>query len=114
MNNITYVPGLINLTPHDVQIWDGERLIHRIPAEETSARCKENVKPTGEFVKIPLVELSYAEVDGLPEEKSNVIYIVSVLVAQQFPNRRDLLVPYDLVRNENGSIIGCRKLARII
>jgi hypothetical protein len=57
--------------------------------------------------------LSYATTHDLPAYATTKLYIVSVLVAQQHPNRLDLLVPHDLVR-KNGQIIGCKRLVRIV
>lgn len=110
---------LINLTPHDVQIWDGDRCMASIPPTFPPARCSEIAYESDSLSwlsgqSISTVDLSYADVRDLPPANGADKYIVSVLVAQQFPERSDLLVPYDLVRNEKGSIIGCRKLARIV
>lgn len=110
------IKNLINLTPHPIQLWDGDECYLNIPATTgvPPARCEEKFEYIGTIGRTELVELTYSNVKNLPEPSNDTIYIVSVLVAQQFPNRYDLFVPYDLVRNENGSIIGCRKLARII
>lgn len=108
-----------NLTPHDVQIHCKEGIL-TIPAEKIPARCTEVVEdlhPIDTFctdVSIPLCEVSYAKVTDLPEPKAGFRYIVSVLVAQALPDRDDLLVPYDLVRDERKRIVGCRKLARVV
>ncbi len=40
-------------------------------------------------------------------------YIVSLAVAQAARDRKDLFVPDDLVRDEKGVIVGCRRLARV-
>ena len=37
-------------------------------------------------------------------------YIVSQLVKSALPNRSDLLVPAEMVRDEKGAILGCRSL----
>ena len=37
-------------------------------------------------------------------------YIVSQLVKSALPNRSDLLVPAEMVRDEKGAIIGCKSL----
>lgn len=108
---------LINLTPHPVQIWNIDKGVVLIPAANPAARCHESVSNMRllehECSDIKVVDLSYDYVYNLPESQEGVFYIVSVLVAQARPERDDLLVPYDLVRNENGSIMGCRSLARI-
>ena len=41
-----------------------------------------------------------------------VFYIVSQLVKNALPDRTDLLVPAEVVRDGNGNIIGCKSLGR--
>jgi len=108
----------INLTPHPIQIWDSDKNVIVYQATKPSARCTEEFEEIGIIEDendnwIRIGELSYNQVYNLPEPQENTFYIVSVLVAQSCPDRTDLLVPYDLVRNENGSITGCRSLVRI-
>lgn len=134
--------NLLNLTPHDIQIWENDKMVLRIPAEMQSARCIEKyMKQDSIYVSGNMEyehdlrvkgyqrnnvigvciadDLSYAQVVGLPEQEldeyGHVVnyYIVSILVAQNSPDRKDLLIPYDLVRSEKGQIVGCRKLARL-
>ena len=62
-------------------------------------------------VSIPISSSSYGEVVDLPAPQVGVYYIVSRLVMSACPNRQDLLVPNDLVRDEAGRVIGCRSLA---
>jgi hypothetical protein len=57
---------------------------------------------------IQLVRKSYGSVD-LPPETGD-IYIVSNIVRQAFPDRKDLASPGDLIRDENGIVIGCKNL----
>jgi len=114
---------LINLTPHDVNLigHDDKRYLS-IPPTFPPARCVEKFHEgsvisyetySGGVINIPVGTISYSDVYNLPEEVHDRKYIVSVLVAQQFPYRMDLLVPHDLVR-KNGHIVGCRRLVRII
>lgn len=56
---------------------------------------------------IPLNKVSFGSTE-LPKEESGIYYIVSLVVQLAFPERNDLLVPFDLVRNEKGVIIGCK------
>lgn len=37
-------------------------------------------------------------------------YIVSQIVKSALPTRKDLLVPAEVVRDENGNIVGCKSL----
>lgn len=100
---------IINLTPHAINILaDGGTIT--IPPSGTIARCGEASEPAGEINGIPLVTKTYTEVTGLPDEAPGVYYIVSAMVRQALPDRRDLLSPGDLVRDENGNVIGCRNL----
>src|SRR5687768_4091404 len=107
---------LINLTPHPIQIWNENKCVLTIEPQGKPARCEEiKGNEFNMYVdKIPVRivnNLSYSAAD-LPPSQPGVIYIVSVLVAQS-SNRKDLMIPYDLVRSEQGQIIGCRSLAMI-
>jgi len=70
-------------------------------------RCEEIDTPWS----IPTVKTSYGEVTGLPEPVEGVIYVVSGMVASASP-REDVMSPGDLVRDENGRIVGCWGLRR--
>lgn len=67
---------------------------------------------TGWDIKIPTTRTVFGRPVGLPEPKTDVWLIVSQLVKSALPDRTDLLVPTDIVRDANGSIIGCRSLGR--
>lgn len=111
------VNDLINLTPHNVNIIENGKCVLTITPTLPSARCVEKfyegfvVEYAG--LRIPAGTLTYAQVYNLPDEVPGTKYIVSVLVAQQYPWRLDLLVPHDLVRKD-GQIIGCKRLVRIV
>ena len=64
-------------------------------------------------ITVDIMKKSFTEIEGLPEPKENTIYIVSALVAGAAKNRDDLVVPNDIVRDDQGRIIGCRSLAKI-
>jgi len=51
---------------------------------------------------------TFGEVEGLPEQQIGVFYIVSGLVLSALPNRKDLLAPGELARDESGRAIGCK------
>jgi hypothetical protein len=110
---------LVNLTPHDVNIFLDDS-VYTIKPSLPPARRTESFSPWGDidqwngesYLKIPFGHLSYNEVRDLPKPVGGVWYIVSVLVAQANPKRIDLVIPYDLVRKD-GRVIGCRKLARL-
>lgn len=41
------------------------------------------------------------------------MYVVSRLVAEAVPERRDLVVPHGLVRDGQGRVVGCAQLAQV-
>ena len=107
---------IINLTPHAVNIVNNDNSVAiTIEASGNVARCSQTINTVGNItvnsVAIPVSSSSYGEVVDLPAPQDNIYYIVSRLVMSACPNRQDLLVPNDLVRDEAGRVIGCRSLA---
>ena len=107
-----------NFTPHDVNYVApcGEQVtfrssgVARVSAISQSAGSyglDGHVSETGQTV-VRLISQSFGEVEGLPDEESGVRYIVSRLVKSALPEREDLIVPADLIRDASGQIIGCR------
>lgn len=109
---------IINLTPHSINVVnDNHETITTFESEGIArVSCKSEVQ--GYFKSnqsnlggIPITRKIFGEVEGLPEEKPGVRYIVSSLVASAVPDRHDLLVPDGYVRDEKGMVIGCTALA---
>jgi len=75
-------------------------------------RVSEKIEYIGFVNGIPIVRRVLGNVQDLPEKKEDTYLIVSQLVADACLGRDDLLVPADLVRDEQGRVIGCRALAR--
>lgn len=116
LNNTTTNTNVINLTPHAVNIvGDDNSIAITIDASGNVARCSQSISIIGSVtinsVAIPISSSSYGEVVDLPDPQDGIYYIVSRLVMSACPNRQDLLVPNDLVRDEAGRVIGCRSLA---
>lgn len=109
---------LINLTPHAVQIFATDSSVLILPACHTPARLNEHA----ELIKlidvhdmeIRISGVEYTHAYNLPDKVENTSYVVSQMVAQAYPERDDLLFPYDIIRNEDGTIFGCKSLARLI
>lgn len=104
---------LVNLTPHSITVvGDSGETILTIPPAGVVARCsvkKERVATIGiNNFNIPVSWVTFGEVVDLPEPQDGTIYIVSRAVAEARRDRDDLLVPDDLVRDEEGRIVGCR------
>lgn len=107
---------IINLTPHSVNvIGDDNSVVITIEASGNVARCSQTIDIVDTInvnnIAIPVSSSSYGEVVDLPAPQDDTYYIVSRLVMSACPNRQDLLVPNDLVRDEAGRVIGCRSLA---
>lgn len=104
---------IINLTPHELVIFNSEdKEVMRIPSSGI-IRVKEEKIKIGEINSIPIYKINYTESEGLPEPQVNTYYFVSIIVAQANPNRSDLLLSSDLVRDESGRILGCKSFAQL-
>ena len=99
---------LINLTPHPLNIIQGEDSLELpgVPLER-APRVEETIEEIGKIGDFPIRRKSLSKkIIGLPEPEDNTYFIVSSLVAQAAKDRRDLLVPAP-VRNERGQVVGC-------
>jgi hypothetical protein len=101
---------IINTTPHPVNlILDGKEIVFQ---PEFPVRVKSETISSGNISwhgqEIPLTRTLFGHVEGLPEFKEDVLYIVSQLIKDRLQDRKDLLVPSEIVRNDKGHIIGCK------
>ncbi|MEW6259410.1 MAG: hypothetical protein AB1547_05835 [Thermodesulfobacteriota bacterium] len=107
---------LVNLTPHDINIADETgKFFRTIPPTGVPARVQTIALPRGDIDGVPFVETSYGEVENLPPEDEETVYIVSQFVINALPNRKDLVRPDtgpSCVRDGDGNIIGVRSLTR--
>lgn len=101
---------ILNYTPHTVNIILESGEIYNF-LSVGNARCVQTTVQVGEINNIPITSTEFGEVEGLPQEQKGIYYIVSRLILQALPQRRDLLVPNEVVRDEKGKIIGCKSLA---
>lgn len=108
---------IINLTPHAVTLINGE---NETKFESKGiARAKQLETAAGEMeisgLKIPTVRMEYGEPEDLPEPKAGVCYIVSYITAMAAKangrKTEDLLMTADLIRNDDGQIVGCKKFS---
>jgi hypothetical protein len=119
---------LINMTPHPVRIYGADTpdrvenpddgVLVTLPPAGQFARLSEAVTGedtvvTEEGVKIPVSLVSYAEIQGLPEPQEGILWVVPLMTALAATGRTDLLVPYEQVRNQEGTVVGCRRLGRV-
>ena len=115
---------LINLTPHAVTVFSatGETVATISPygliarVEKTGRQVDAETVAVPEFgddgetweYNIPIMVSSLSAVSGLPNEQTDVRFIVSAQVRVACNDRFDLVSPADLVRDEAGNVIGCR------
>lgn len=123
---------IINCTPHDVNIYtpsgcymrDGclyrrEDEIEFPQPFRTYPAAKEPVRVTfaqdlaGMAEGIIFYRWYLDEIVNLPEPKPGTYYIVSKMVAQACPKRKDLIFPGTVVRNESGDVVGCIDFSRV-
>jgi hypothetical protein len=102
-----------NLTPHNIVVIVNDDIRYVITTSDSVARCSSSTEVIGEVNGIPITRTIYGEIVGLPDPKENTIYIVSTLVAQACPNRDDLFIPNEVVRDDSGKVIGCKSFGRV-
>jgi hypothetical protein len=105
--------SLKNLTSHAITVFaaDGKTLIITVPPSGELARVGISRVDIGVPIEgIPVYVGTYGAVTGLPAIALGTIYLVSAMVRQAVPSRRDVLSPGELIRNADGQPIGCRGL----
>lgn len=105
---------IVNLTPHSINFLDeSNNPILTVEPSGVVARAKQTRTLCGTIAGIPVNQCAYGTVQGLPEPAKETIYVVSAITAQACPERADVYIVDDSVRNEDGRIIGVRALAHI-
>ena len=95
---------LINLTPHAIHEVNTKITF---PPSGNVARVSVSYIKDGEINGIPVCRAEYGSVEGLLELKKDTVYIVSGFVKSAVPERKDVVSPGELVRDESGKPIGC-------
>lgn len=106
---------IINLTPHEVNIFIDEETMIVLPKCETPARCTTSNVYLGEFEGVPIYHVVYENVLNLPNPQVGVIFVVSAIVAQAVKNRDDVFAPdsgTSAIRNSSGQIVAVRGLLK--
>ena len=105
---------LINLTPHTINMVNASgEVTLEIEPELTPARCKVEREVAFTVAGFDVNRSVFGEVVGLPPVQDETWYIVSRIVAEAAKTRKDLLVPDETVRDEEGRIVGCKSFATI-
>lgn len=84
-----------------------------IKPEGTVARVSVKTATVGKIDGIPVTKSVYGEVMDLPEPEEGTIYIVSALVAGRVPEREDVFIPNESIRDEKGRIVGCKSIGHV-
>lgn len=111
--------NIINMTPHAIVLGQVESTelgsvfqeLYVFQPSDKTIRLKQST----EFVKyigdenspITLTKTVFGEPEGLPEYKEGTYYLVSQLIKSALPDRKDLLVPAQVFRDQKGIILGC-------
>ena len=126
---------IINLTPHNINIYQTENLVElgkpgsnhwALPEDDTpqpirvipsgvtpatAPRVEVRHKPAGELDGVPCWRAEFGQPYNLPDAQPDTIYIVSALVSSAAPDRKDLATVLGGVKDSTGRICGCVGLA---
>jgi hypothetical protein len=111
--------NIVNLTPHALNLMPGGPAgpTVTIPPSGQVARCAvdrvqvDTVTVNG--VSVPVNQTQFGSVSNLPDPQPDTIFVVSALVAQAVPDRQDVFIVDDAIRDDQGRIIGARALAHV-
>jgi len=97
----------VNLTPHNINL----------PGQ--------TVKPTGFVARVNSVQQQVDNINGipvlvtqllqtmnLPDPEQDICFIVPAVVRNHSPQRKDLLSPTKLIRDNDGKVVGCGAFER--
>jgi hypothetical protein len=105
------VQKIINKTPHAVYILNKDGTVLRVfPKSNGMIRVKETITDLENIDGIPICSTRWSRTMDVPEYIEGIFYIVSQLVKNALPKRKDLLTPKGAVRDEKGNVIGCTRL----
>jgi hypothetical protein len=110
---------IVNLTPHALNLMPAGPTgpVVTIPPSGQVARCAvDRVQVdtvTVDGVSVPVNQTRFGAVSDLPDPQPGTVYVVSALVAQAATERQDVFIVDDVVRDDQGRIIGARALAHV-
>lgn len=108
---------IINLTPHAIIIMDDNGNVIQTFESMGIARADSTETTVDSVNGIDIVKMSYGNPIGLPDYADDTVYIVSMLTISAAiavgRTTDDLLTTAALVRDDQGRIIGCKKLCRV-
>jgi hypothetical protein len=101
-----------NCTPHDVHLILEDETVTIPKNEDKLIRLEERRYLTVNHGNVKVNVKTFLDAENMPDQKEFNYYIVSDMVLRAFPKREDLISPDEIVRNENGHIIGCKSFYR--
>jgi hypothetical protein len=123
---------LINLTPHPIRVYRNdtpdritdldEGLLFEVPPADKPARIAmidlghESNVYGDDSINGPSTWCDwqqFGQCHDLPQPQSGTRYIVALVVARDQTGRSDLIFPVSEVRNERGTVVGCRGFGRV-
>lgn len=103
---------IINITPHPLNIKVGEETL-TIPPSGVIARLSvtHESQPSINIdgVEVPVYKTKFGPIENLPKPQKGFYYVASALVANA-ANRSDVLSPGELIRDNQGNVIGAKGL----
>lgn len=106
------VEQIVNCTPHPIILLsEDEKVILSLPKGEIVPRLSSSTQKVGTIAGVTITRTTFGDVEDLPQAREGTFYIVSRMILSACPQRTDLLVPNELVRDQTGHIIGCKSLA---
>jgi hypothetical protein len=104
---------IVNMTPHPLTLVGNNGTLN-VPVSGQVARLavtRQILAPvTVDGVELPVNCPVLGDIVGLPDPQTGVILVVSALVAEA-AERLDVMSPGELLRDENGGIIGAKGLS---
>jgi len=103
---------IINTRAHEIVVLDQKGNIIKIfPKSPAPARCNEATTDVANVEGVPIVKKVYSSPYNLPPHKAGTLLIVSRVVKDALPDRPDLVVPAELVRDSNKKVVACKALS---
>lgn len=98
---------LVNLTPHAINLGT-----LTIPPSGTVARVAEvkTTVHTFDDLGFSLVTVQNGPIQNLPDATDDTLFIVSAQVRVAAPDRGDIASPGDVIRDDQGRVVGCNSL----
>lgn len=103
-----------NLTPHALCIVDSDGTtvltLDKPPEGTPIPRVSTLTEKRFEHEGVNVYASEFGDVENLPDQQEGTFLVVSALVRTACPDRKDLLSPGQLVRDEDGKPVGCQGL----